>query len=148
MGVDADIAAFFVDRPVPADNLYWKERYLYVAKGTGFLFIPLYFDLMYRAGLSKDMILQEEFVRLTEHILHSAAMQEHEMISFEEHVYNCKNMLKNRVVDVNLFTDLLQYFSNRVVPYNYLGTFSIALNRGDTYLFALCSLDIPDCLTR
>ena len=148
MGVDADIAAFFVDRPVPADNLYWKERYLYVAKGTGFLFIPLYFDLMYKAGLSKDIILREEFVRLTEQILHSAAMLEYEMISFEEHVYNCKNLLENKVVNVNLFADLLQYFSNRAVPYHYLGTFSIALNRGDTYLFSLCSLGVPDCLAQ
>lgn len=148
MEIDADIAAFFVDRPVPVDNLYWKDRYLYVAKGTGFLFIPLYFDLMYRAGLSKDILLQEEFVGLTEQILHSAAMQEHEMISFEEHMHNCKTLLQNKAVNASLFNDLLQYFSNRSVPYQYLGTFSTALNRGDTYLFALCSLDIPDCLTQ
>lgn len=147
MGVDADIAAFFVDRKVPAENLYWKDRYLYVAKGTGYLFIPLYFDLMYRAGLGKDMLLTEEFVGLTESILHSAAMQEYEMINFDEHVYNCKNLLKNKVANLNLFTDLEQYFSNKAVPYNYLGTFSTALNRGDTYLFALCSLPVSDGLT-
>lgn len=144
MGVDEEIAAFFVDRTVPADNLYWKGRYLYVAKGTGFLFIPLYFDLMYRAGLPKETLLQEEFVGLTEKILHSATMQELEIIGFEEHVHNCKKLLENKVVNLNLFTDLSLYFSNKAVPYNYLGTFSTALNRGDTYLFALCSLHIPD----
>lgn len=147
MGVDADIAAFFVDRKVPVENLYWKGRYLYVAKGTGYLFIPLYFDLMYRAGLSKELLLNEEFVGLTESILHSAAMHECKMISLEEHVYNCKSMLVNKVANLNLFSDLTQYFSNRAEPYNYLGTFSAALNRGDTYLFALCSLHISNCLT-
>lgn len=147
MGVEADIAAFFVDRTVPVNNLYWKDRYLYVSKGTGFLFIPLLFDLMFKAGLSKEMILEEEFVHLTENILHSAALHEHEMISFEQHVNNCIALLNNKVVNLNLFTDLVQYFSNRALPYNYLGTFSTALNRGDTYLFALCSLNIPLYLT-
>ncbi|MBE7169988.1 MAG: hypothetical protein INR73_05320 [Williamsia sp.] len=148
MGVDAEIAAFFVDRPVPPDNLYWKDRYLYVSKGTGFLFIPLYFDLMYRAGVSKEALLQEEFVVLTEKILHSAAMHEYEMISLEEHVDNCKVLLTDKVANLNLYTDLSLYFSNHAVPYNYLGTFSSALNRGDTYLFALCSLAVPDYLVQ
>lgn len=147
MGVDADIAAFFVDRNIPAHNLYWKDRYLYVAKGTGYLFIPLFFDLMYKAGLSKGTILNEEFVKLTENILDSAARHELDMISFDEHVNNCRELLNNKVVNLNLFTDLTQYFSNKALPYNYLGTFSTALNRGDTYLFALCSLNIPLYLT-
>ena len=148
MGVDADIAAFFVDRNVPANNLYWQNRYLYVAKGTGYLFIPLYFDLMYKAGVEKEMILDEEFVLLMENILHSAAMHEHETISLDEHVQNCITLLHNKVVNLNLYSDLTQYFGNKAVPYNYLGTFSKALNRGDTYLFSLCSLNLPDYLTQ
>lgn len=147
MGVDAEVAAFFVDRHVPVQNMYWKDKYLYVSKGTGFLFIPLFFDLMYKAGLTKETVLDEDFVRLTEAILHSAALHEHEMISFEAHLNNCKELIANKVVNLNLYTDLLEYFGNDSLPYNYLGTFSKALNRGDTYLFALCSLNIPLHLT-
>ena len=147
MGVEAEIAAFFVDRNVPAQNMYWKDKYLYVAKGTGFLFIPLFYDLMYRVGLTKDIVLDEDFVRLTENILHSAALHEYELIGFDEHLNNCRELLANKVVNLNLYTDLLQYFGNDSLPYNYLGTFSKALNRGDTYLFALCSLNIPLHLT-
>ncbi len=141
--IDPEIAAFFVDRKVPVNNMYWKDRYLYISKGKGFLFIPLYFDLMYRAGLSKEQILNEDFVRLTEDILHSAALHEAEKIDLNEHVKNCRNLLDGKIRNHTLFRDLSEFFSRQAVAYEYLGTFSSALNRGDTYLYALCSLSLP-----
>ena len=143
LGVDADIAAFFVDRRVPVDNLYWKDRLLYVAAGTGYLFIPLFFDLQLKCGVSRENIVDEEYVELMEAILNSAALHEMEKICFSQHVENCKNIMSNKIRNHNLFNDLLVYFSDEELrPYKNLGTASKALNRGDTLLFSTCFLDL------
>lgn len=145
LGVDADIAAFFVDRKVPENNLYWKERLLYVAKGTGYLFIPLFFDLKYKCGVSKQYLLHEDYVQLMEEILNSAAMHEFEQISFHEHIENCRFLMSGKVKNTLLYADLLEYLSDEdLKPVKNIGTPSKALNRGDTFLFTLCFLELPD----
>jgi hypothetical protein len=141
MGVDPEIAAFFVDRKVPADNWYWKDRLLYVARGTGFLFIPLFFDLKYRSGVEKRILLSEPYVGLMEAILDSAARYEREQQDFEAHLENCLVLMTGKIANRELYDDLLYYFRRGGLrPYKMLGTPSIALNRGDTFLFLLCSL--------
>ena len=144
-GVDADIAAYFVDRKVPENNMYWKERLLYVAKGTGYLFIPLFFDLTYKCGVGKNDLLQEEYVQIMQDILNSAAMYEFEKISFQQHIENCKFLMSGKVKNKLLYADLLEYFSHEdLKPVKNIGTPSKALNRADTFLFALCFLDLPE----
>jgi hypothetical protein len=141
LGIDPDIAAFFVDRKVPEGNQYWKGRYLYVASGTGYLFIPIYFDILLRSGISKEVLLDESFVHVCEQILHSAAVYESEDLDFVAHIENCREILDGKVKDPELFDDLCEYFSQgELRPYKYLGTTSKALNRGDTFLFALCCI--------
>jgi hypothetical protein len=141
MGVDPEIAAFFVDRKVPADNLYWAERLLYVAKGTGFLFIPLFFDLQYRSGVDKTVLLSGPYVGLMEGILDSAARYEREQQDFETHLSVCMDLVAGKIANRALYDDLLFYFrQNGLRPYKMLGTPSMALNRGDTLLFLLCYL--------
>jgi hypothetical protein len=148
LGVDLEIAAFFVDRRVPPGNMYWKNRYLYVAGGTGFLFIPLFFDLQFRMGADKELILDENYVQLMEDILDSAARYEFEQISFEEHIRNCRELMKNKIKNERLYHDLENYFKNEhLEPFKNLGTFSKALNRGDSLLFSLCFLDLPQHIT-
>ena len=141
MGVDPEIAAFFVDRKVPADNLYWAGRLLYVAKGTGFLFLPLFFDLQYRSGADKAVLLSEPYVGLMEAILDSAARYEREQQDFNAHVANCRGLVAGKIANRDLYEDLVFYFGeNGLRPYKMLGTPSMALNRGDTLLFLLCAL--------
>jgi hypothetical protein len=143
MGVNPEIAAFFVDRKVPADNLYWKGRLLYVSRGTGYLFIPLYFDLMFKSGLPLASVLDDSFVRLAEDILHSAAQWEHTHIEREEHITTCRRLLEGRIHHVDLFDSLNTYFSQPTLsPLSNLGTASPALNRGDSLLYQLCSLPV------
>jgi hypothetical protein len=148
LGVDMEIAAFFVDRKVPSNNMYWKNRYLYVAGGTGFLFIPLFFDLQYRMGVDKRHILDENYIQLMEDVLDSAARYEFEQISFEEHIRSCMQLMKNKIKNESLYNDLVTYFKNEnLEPYKNIGTFSKALNRGDSFLFSLCFLDLPKHIT-
>lgn len=143
LGVDTDIAAFFVDRKVPVNNLYWRDRLLYISRGTGYLFIPLFFDLQYRCGVPKQTLLDEDYVALMENILHVAARHEFENINFDDVIDSCKQVMLHKVNNQALYNDLLHYFSNGVRPHNSLGTFSKALNRGDMYLFSLCYLNLP-----
>ena len=143
LGIDQEIAAFFVNRKVPENNLYWKDRLLYISRGTGYLFIPLFFDLQLRCGVTKKVLLDEKYILLMESILHHAAHHEFEQIPFSQNIESCKQVMQNKVNNETLFTDLLRYFSNEdLKPFKYLGTSSKALNRGDTFLFSLCYLNL------
>ena len=142
LGVDPEIAAFFVDRKVPANNLYWKGRYLYVASGTGYTFIPVFFDLQHKLGISKKVLLDPLHVEVCEAGLHSAALYELQTITFTQHVENVKLLLSPYIKNQKLFEDLCGYFKlEELKPYKYLGTFSKALNRADSYLFTLTMLE-------
>ncbi|NBO59062.1 MAG: hypothetical protein EBU73_09050, partial [Chitinophagia bacterium] len=79
-GVDLHIGAKFVDRPVPLNNLYWKNRTIYLPGAPGYIFIPIYFDILRRSGASLDELFDESFLQSSESILHSAALHEYEEI--------------------------------------------------------------------
>lgn len=141
MGVDPELAAFFVDRKVPTSNLYWKDRLLYVARGTGYLFIPLYFDLMLKQGVPRQQVLSEPFVQAAEQILHSAAAWEHNQIDRNTHIQDCKSLVEPLQQQPDLFAKLNVYFQQEILkPLDGLGTISPALNRGDSMLYHLCLL--------
>ncbi|ULQ56667.1 hypothetical protein KJS94_00460 [Flavihumibacter rivuli] len=141
MGVDPEIAAFFVDRKVPQDNSYWKGRLLYVARGTGYLFIPLYYDLKLKLGLDKSILLGEAYVGLMEKILHEAARQELGELGFQEHIRNIEAFVRPQVVNHDLFGRLHDYFQQQSrEPLGNIGTDKPALNRGDALLYQLCVL--------
>lgn len=143
LGVDESIAKFFVDRKVPENNSYWKGKYLYVAGGTGFLAIPLFFDLQFKCGVSREWVMNEDYIKTMEEILNSVALYEFEEINFEEHLANCKTIMGNKIKNHILYNDLLLYFNDeQLKPYKNLGTSSKALNRGDTFLFSVCFLDL------
>lgn len=148
LGIDAGVAAFFIDRKVPVNNSYWRGRLLYISRGTGYLFIPLFFDLQLKCGVKREIILSEEYVQLMENILNSAAMHEFEQIDFDTHITNCTKLLENNIHNKELYDDLLVYFSSEdLKSYKNLGTSSKALNRGDTFLFLLCFPDLTRELT-
>lgn len=145
MGVDPEIAAFFVDRPVPKNNAYWKGRYLYVARGTGFLFIPLFFDLQLRAGVDRKTLLDEDYVQLMENILNFAGKYENGEMDFDAHISAIEELVSMRNVQPELLLDLKQYFSqNPPRPSGRIGTENTALNRGDALLYLLTVLPVTE----
>jgi hypothetical protein len=141
LGVDAEIAAFFVDRAVPKDNVYWQRRHLYVARGNGFLFIPLFFDLQLRAGAHLKRLLDEDYVQLMERIMDVAGRYELQQIDFTAHIAEIDQLVANRVVQPTLRHLLKQYFSTHPpTPIANLGTGNNPLNRGDALLYLLTAL--------
>ncbi len=147
-GVDLQIGKCLVDRRVPAGNLYWKERHLYIPPMIGYLFIPVYMDLQYRLGIPRDTLLSEEHLAFVESILHSAAKEEFSMITPEEHIRECLEL--SRAVSKNepYLQQLTYYFAgNREKVEHWPGNRLQALNRGDAYLFTLSYFDVsPDVL--
>lgn len=138
-GVDMEIGKFLVDRRVPADNLYWKDRLLYIVPMPGYLFIPLYIDIQFRLGLSKEQLLSEDHLQLVEAILHSAAKLEGETIDFEEHIAECIALTEPVNRNPELLQDLRYYFGGEIQKSTvHLGARYPSLNRADAYLFSLC----------
>ncbi|MEO6917014.1 MAG: hypothetical protein ABI151_16505 [Chitinophagaceae bacterium] len=142
--VNPTIAAFFVDRKVPVDNRYWHNRLLYVSGGTGFLFIPLYIDLQFRCGVPLIILLDEAYIKLTELILHHAAIHEAEEADMEAHIAFCQAAVQANMKHPKLFEDLTAYYQGQQTKHKYLGTGIRALNRADTLLFALCTLQADE----
>ncbi|WP_290791081.1 hypothetical protein [Flavihumibacter sp. UBA7668] len=147
MGVEPEIAAFFVDRKLPEGNRYWKGRYLYVSRGTGYLFIPLFFDLQHKAGLPLETVIKEEYVQLMEQILHLAALYEFGEKDFIQHIQEIESLVKDKVENTTLYTELHTYFRQpQLIKQGRIGTNNPALNRGDALLYLLTTIDIPDAV--
>lgn len=146
-GVDMEIGKFLIDRKVPIENLYWKNRLLYIIPMPGYLFIPLYMDIQYRLGLSKADLLSEQHLQLVEHILHSAAKLENRQINFKEHVAECIEITKPHCKNPAFLQDLIFYFSGEKDKASVaLGTPYKSLTRADAYLFSLCYFEFDDAL--
>jgi hypothetical protein len=140
-GVDMEIGRFYVDRKVPADNVYWKKRHLYIPPVPGYYFMPIFSDLVYRSGIEKTVILSEDFLGLAEKILDSAGRLEQKEISWEEHITECIELAESKVVNTAFLEDLKTYFSGKKENTSvHLGTPYPSLNRADAYLFALCTI--------
>lgn len=142
-GVDLEIGKALVDRKVPTDNLYWKERHLYIPPMIGYMFIPVYMDLQFRLGISKDVLLSEKHLAFVEAILHSAAKEEFSLISAEEHITECLQLSKVDSANHAYLEELSLYFSGqREKRTTWPGNRLHALNRGDAYLFTLSYFDV------
>ena len=142
MGVDESLARFFVDREVPKDNAFWKGRLLYIGRGNGFVSIPVYYDLLRRLGVSKEILLAEEHILLMQDIMHYAILAECKQISFQEHLEKIRQLLVARPHNELFMQELLDFLSQPILkPAGRLGMAVPALNRADVFLFILC--DIP-----
>lgn len=148
-GVDMEIGKYLIDRKVPENNLYWKNRLLYIIPMPGYLFIPLYMDIQFRLGLSKKELLSESHLQLIEGIMHSAAKLESRVINFEEHIAECVALVQPVSKNASFLQDLIYYFSGDInkasVP---LGMPFNSLNRADAYLFSLCFFDFDSTLKK
>ena len=140
-GIDLEIAAHYVDRKVPAGNLYWKDRHLYVNTMPGFIFMPVFTDLLRRCGVDKKLLLSEDFIRLAEAIMHSAAVQEMEGRSMRSHHEECIGLTRRVAVNPFFLDALDAYFHGRPLSSGMkLGTPFRSLNRADAYLCVLCTI--------
>lgn len=141
-GVDREIAKCFVDRKVPKENAYWKGRLLYVSRGNGFLFIPLLFDLMHKAGVPKEKLLSEGFVLLMEKILDYAALYEYGEMDFRTHIEKIEALVAPNSKQPWLLDNLRHYFNQELLhPSGGLGDENPPLNRGDAMLFLFVDLE-------
>lgn len=139
-GVDLTIGKFYVDRQVPKDNLYWKGRSVYVPGASGYIFMPIYSDLLRRSGAEISFLLDELFFSINESILHSAALLEHQQIDWSTHIHQCLQVVTPHVQHLSFFEELKQYLLNNKpikIGKSRLGTEFPSLNRADSYLLSL-----------
>jgi hypothetical protein len=142
-GVDLFIGETYINRAVPTDNLYWKNRRIYIPGAPGYFFMPIFADMLVRLGAEKSAILSEQQLRLNEIILHHAARFEHGQCSWLEQV---DEILREAVPYVKQlpFLNQLRTYLLQPVPLQLsgsnLGTPFPALNRADCFLVSLTSI--------
>ncbi len=142
-GIDMQIAQQFVDREVPLGNLYWGNRKIYLPGAPGYIFMPLFFDILFRCGADKELILSEYFFLLSESILNSAANLEHKKINWPTHVDDLCIIIKPHVKREELYHSLKEYLESsplRKVNDSRFGTPYPSLNRADSYLLLIACI--------
>ncbi|HTQ29115.1 MAG TPA: hypothetical protein VMI35_13345 [Puia sp.] len=143
LGVDEQLARFFVDRKIPENNIFWKGRLLYVGRGNGYVSIPVYYDLLHRIGLPTDLLLSEGHLQFMERVMHFAILVEFNQMSFADQLEAIKHLLSERVKQKEFLEELLAYLEQPVLkPMGRLGMPVPALNRADVFLFVLCDLPL------
>lgn len=146
-GIDDKIARFFADREPPQNNLYWKDKLMYLRPEPGWLFIPLIVDLLYKCGIDRDQLLSPRFVGLMEDIGHISAQEESRQITHEQALEFCNNLVKTNHTDDEYLHHLIDFVSGGTDnPFSGLTTPFKALHRGDYFLFSLCALQFEPAL--
>ncbi|MFN9114658.1 MAG: hypothetical protein ACK5XN_31740 [Bacteroidota bacterium] len=145
LGINPIIADYFANkRAVPANNLFWKDKRIYLSVGFGFLTIPFAFDLMHKMGLSPEVLLDEQHVSLMEEGFDRLKRYEIQEISLEEFTNSCAVLLKDKIRQLNLSRDLFGLFSGAAPSSFTFETRHKALARSDFFLFTLVDLDVSD----
>jgi hypothetical protein len=142
-GVDDEIAKFFVDREPPAGNLYWKDKLLYLRFETGYIFIPLIVDLLFKLGVDKKELLCDPFVGLMEDIGHVSALEEANQINKHEALNQCALLAQKAAVNTGYLKVVNEYFlESGDHPFRGFETGFKALHRGDVFLYSLAALHL------
>lgn len=145
LGVNKKIADYFAnERAVPQNNLFWKNKRIYLSVGFGFLTIPLTFDLIHKLGVPLDILLSDEHVTLMEEGFHQLKCYENETISFHEFLQQCKQLLSPYIKQKKLAADLFTTLSGGEPQYFQFEAKHKALARSDSFLFTLVDLDLSD----
>ena len=145
MGVELSIAGFFVDRPVPENNSFWKGKLLYIGFGNGYVSIPVYYDLLFRIGLPLDILLSETHVLFMEQLMHYAILQERMEIGKKEELEAVRGLLQGRIKKPDRYHALNNYLDQpELKPMGAFGLELSALNRADVFLYILCDLPLTD----
>ncbi len=145
LGINSSIATYFAnERKVPENNLFWKNKRIYISTGFGFLTIPMMFDVVHKCGVSLDVLLTDEHVSLMEHGFHKLKQYESEEISFADFLTECKLLIQDKIKQPHLASDLFSFFSGTQTSYFNFETAHKALARSDSFLFTLVDLDLTD----
>lgn len=145
LGINSSIATYFAnDRKVPENNLFWKNKRIYISTGFGFLTIPIIFDLIHKCGVSLEILLADEHVSLMEQGFHKLKQYESEEISYPDFLSECKLLLRDKIKQPHLASDLFAFFSGQQASYFKFETTHKALSRSDSFLFTLVDLDLTD----
>jgi hypothetical protein len=144
-GIDEDIARYFAnERAVPSNNLFWGTKRIYISAGFGFLTIPFGFDLMYKAGISKEQLLNDEHVTLMEKGFDFLKRYEAGQITISEFVQSCKQLLGGKIKQPHLSADLFAFITGKPAIHFEFETKHKALARSDAFLFTLVDLEVTD----
>lgn len=143
-GVTPEIAKFFVDREPPLNNLYWKDKLLYLRPAPGYLFIPLIVDLLHKAGIPKEELLSSAFLNIMEAIGHLSAREEIGDLSQVAAIFEAEKLVSDVAVNLLWLEESRAYFHNTQSRISGCITPFKALHRGDLFLFSLCMLSFPN----
>ncbi|MBX9783047.1 MAG: hypothetical protein K2X48_07125 [Chitinophagaceae bacterium] len=144
-GIDGEIADYFANkRAVPQNNLFWKNKRIYLSAGFGYLTIPLGFDIMFKKGIAKEALLADAHVTLMEEGFDRLKRYEANEISPEEFITQCSILLEGKIKQQKLAADLFSFVSGKTPQYFEFEQNHKALARSDSFLFTLVDLDISD----
>lgn len=145
MGVNSEIAHYFAnERKVPANNLFWNNKRIYISIGFGYLTIPLIFDLVHKSGVPVDILLQDAHVTLMENGFDKLKRYENNEITFPEFLNACKILVQDNIKQPHLASDLFASFAGKETQYFQFETKHKALARSDSFLLTLVDLDLTD----
>ena len=145
LGIDPAIADYFAnDRPVPTGNLFWKNKRIYLSVGFGFLTIPFAFDLMYKCGIPKEQLLDDQHVTLMEQGFDRLKRYELNELSLEQFIQECAQLLHQNTRQEHLASDLIGLFMGNAPTFFQFETKHKALARSDFFLFTLVDLAVSD----
>jgi hypothetical protein len=145
MGIDSEIANYFAnERAVPANNAFWKNKRIYISRGFSYLTIPFVSDLLYKLGVPKENVLSNEHVTLLEYGFDLSSRYEAKQITFEQFVSSSKQLLKEKVKQVNFANDLFKFLTGEPAKFFKFETPIKALARTDGYLLTIIDLEVTD----
>lgn len=145
MGINSEIAHYFAnERKVPADNLFWKGKRIYISIGFGYLTIPLVFDLVHKCGVPVNTLLQDAHVSAMERGFDKLKRYENNEITFLEFIDECKILFQKNIKQPHLADDLFAVFTGKAPKHFQFETKHKALARSDAFLFTIVDLDLTD----
>ncbi len=145
LGINSRIADYFAnERPVPANNLFWEKKRIYISGGFGFLTIPFAFDLIHKLGVPLELLLNDEHVSLMEIGFDKLKRYESREISYDQFLENCQQIWESGLKQKKLAEDLYLFLSGRVPQQFKFETKHKALARSDAFLFTIVDLDLTN----
>jgi len=133
LGIDTRVIELLCARQVPEKNAYWRGRKTYLSQSPGYLFIPVYLDLLLKSNVGVSLI-SEGHLLLIEKILHSAACQEAGSITYMQHHEECQNILRQAGIAQEEIRKIEESLINRaftLIPEKYK-----SLRRANSFLYS------------
>ena len=133
LGLEPGTADFFSTRKVPQGNEYWLNKASYVSSAPGYLFIPVYFDLLIKQKVDTKALLANDLLVTMEAVLKSAGKLEYKKITHAQHIDECRTILKNAGVLGTNIVRVEHELVNR--PFAKIDSRFTSLRRANTFLY-------------